>query len=103
MAAGLLAIALAAIAGFAALDARGAFGPRHPLVCLGRASLTLLLLHVWLFREVSRPLGLWQANDAPTALAILLGFVVVATVAARAWARIDYRYGAEWCLRRLAG
>ena len=87
----------AAIEGRAALDRRGW------LVCLGRASLTLLLVHVVLFREVSRPLGLWQALPAETALGVIGLWLVVAAAAARAWERRGFRYGAEWLLRKAAG
>lgn len=75
---------------------------RGPLVALGRASLTLLLLHVVMFREWTRPIGVWQSLSAPYALVVLLGFVVVAVLAARAWQRVGYRYGAEWLLRQVA-
>ena len=74
--------------------------PTSPLVTLGRGSLTLLFLHVVAFREWTRPLGVWRANDAPTALAILAAFVLLCVVATRAWQRTGYRYGAEWLLRR---
>lgn len=77
--------------------------PRGVLVCLGRASLTLLLVHVVLFRELSRPLGAWQAFDWPVALAIIAAWTVVCALLARAWQRIDYRFGAEWLLRRIGG
>ena len=73
------------------------------LVCLGRASLTLLLVHVVLFREISRPLGAWQAFSWPVALAIIAGWIALCAVLARAWQRGGYRFGAEWLLRRLGG
>lgn len=77
--------------------------PRGWLVCLGRASLTLLLLHVVLFREISRPLGAWQAFDRYTSLAIIAAWIGLCLLLCRAWQRIGYRYGAEWLLRRLGG
>jgi uncharacterized membrane protein len=73
------------------------------LVCLGRASLTLLLVHVVLFREISRPLGAWQAFSWPVALLIIAGWIALCAVLARAWQRHGYRFGAEWLLRRLGG
>lgn len=80
----------------------GWLGPDHPLVPLGRASLTLLLLHVPMFREWTRPLGLWQSLDVTATSLILLGVLVSATVLAGLWARVDYRFGAEWWLRALS-
>jgi uncharacterized membrane protein len=77
--------------------------PRGWLVCLGRSSLTLLLVHVVLFREISRPLGAWQAFDRYTSLAIIIAWIGLCVLLCRAWQRIGYRYGAEWLLRRLGG
>jgi uncharacterized membrane protein len=74
----------------------------NPLVTLGRASLTLLILHVWLFREATRPIGMWHALDIGPAMAVLVAFVLLAGSGAWLWQRIDYRYGAEWLLRKLA-
>ena len=76
-------------------------GPRNWLVCLGRGSLTLLIVHVVLFREISRPLGAWQAFDRYTTVAIILAWVALCALLCRLWQRFDYRYGAEWLLRRL--
>ncbi|HLT37611.1 MAG TPA: DUF418 domain-containing transporter [Enhygromyxa sp.] len=72
------------------------------LVTLGRASLTLLIVHVWLFREATRPIGVWQALNIGEAFAVISGFVAIAAVGSRFWQQIDYRYGAEWLLRKLA-
>lgn len=83
-------------------DARPLSG-RNPLVALGRISLTLLLVHVPLFREATRPIGWWQALTAGQALATIAVFLVVCVVIARVWERFGYRFGAEWLLRKLAG
>ncbi len=83
-------------------DARPLSG-RNPLVALGRISLTLLLVHVPLFREATRPIGWWQALGAGQALLTIAIFVVVCVVIARVWERFGYRFGAEWLLRKLAG
>jgi uncharacterized membrane protein len=74
----------------------------HPMVTLGRGSLTLLLAHVYLFRELSRPVGAWRAMEAGEALATLGTFTLLAFVACWLWQRVDYRFGAEWLLRKLA-
>ncbi|MCA9699686.1 MAG: DUF418 domain-containing transporter [Myxococcales bacterium] len=115
----LLAIVLLGIFALMVWDDRRPLSENNPLVTLGRASLTLLLLHVWLFRELTRVDGWWQLHVPPLAwlsrwthwwqalsvgesLSLLLGFVVFAVVATRLWQRVDYRYGAEWALRKLA-
>ena len=98
----LLALVLAGIWAVMAWDRRRPLGANNVLVTLGRASLTLLLLHVWLFREATRPIGVWQALEANEAMAVLIAFLILAAIASRLWQRIDYRYGAEWVLRKLA-
>ena len=98
----LLLLAVALRIERAGLAAHG-LDPRGWLVCLGRASLTLLLVHVVLFREISRPLGAWQAFDRYTSLAIIAAWIALCAVLSRAWARGGYRFGAEWLLRRLGG
>ncbi|MDC0668578.1 DUF418 domain-containing transporter [Nannocystis radixulma] len=89
--------------GALALEKRGQIGERGWLVALGRASLTLLLVHVVVFRELTRPLGAWQAFSAEIALAIVGVWVIVCALAARLWQRVGYRYGAEWLLRIFGG
>ena len=84
-------------------DDRHPLGERHTLVVLGRASLTLLLLHVPLFRELSRPLGYWHGLGATATFAVIAAFVALAIALAHAWQRVDYRFGAEWVLRKLGG
>ncbi len=84
-------------------DRRGSLRPDNPLVTLGRGSLTLLMVHVPVFRDLSRPIGLWQALEAGPALAVVSGVVVASVLACRLWKQIDFRWGAEWALRRIAG
>jgi uncharacterized membrane protein len=98
----LLVIVLLGIWAMMAWDRGRPLRDDNPIVTLGRASLTLLILHVWLFREATRPIGVWQALDIGPAFAVLFGFLLIATVGARLWQRADYRFGAEWLLRKLA-
>lgn len=94
-------LCLAVIGGVLMWERRHSLKEGGPLVSLGRASLTLLLLHVWFFREV-RPFGLWRVLEpAEVFLAVVLVLVICA-VLAQLWRRIDYRYGAEWLLRTAA-
>lgn len=98
----LLMVVLLGIYAVMVWERRWPLAEHNPLVTLGRASLTLLILHVWLFREATRPIGVWQALDVGPATAVLFGFVAIAAVASWQWQRVDYRYGAEWLLRKLA-
>lgn len=98
----LLAAVLLGIWAMMVWDRRRPLREHNVLVTLGRASLTLLILHVWLFREATRPVGVWQALEIWPALAVLVGFLLVAVVGSRLWQRVDYRFGAEWLLRKVA-
>ncbi len=98
----LLAAVLIGIWAVMAIERRRALADANPLVTLGRASLSLLLLHVWLFREATRPVGMWQSLSLGAALAVLLGFIAFAALASRLWQKVDYKFGAEWLLRKLA-
>lgn len=89
--------------GALALERRGRLSDRGWLVALGRASLTLLLVHVVVFRELTRPLGAWQAFSAEIALTIVAIWMIACALAARLWQRVGYRFGAEWLLRIFGG
>jgi uncharacterized membrane protein len=84
-------------------DARSPISDRNPMVVLGRASLTLLLVHVPLFREATRPVGMWHGMGAGATLAIIAGFLLLAVFLSGQWQRVGYRGGAEWILRKLGG
>ncbi len=85
------------------IETRAPWEPRSAMVCLGRISLTLLLVHVVVFRELTRPIDVWQALDATQSLAVIGLWTILCAFVAKAWQRYDYRYGAEWLLRKLAG
>ena len=78
---------------------------RNPMVTLGRISLTLLLIHVPIFRRLSRLpfIDIWRNLDANTSLVVVFAFFFLALVAAWFWQRVNYRYGAEWWFRKLSG
>ncbi len=101
----LLGGALLLIAGVSAYENRRSMSARNPMVTLGRISLTLLMLHVPLFRRLSRIPGidLWHGLGANASLALVFGFFFLALVGAWFWQRVNYRYGAEWLFRKLSG
>lgn len=94
-------LVLLTLAAFIAFERSHPMSARGPLVVLGRASLTLLLGHVVLFREGAMAFGFWKRFDAGQTVAILAAVFVVAVTLCRAWQRSGYAYGAEWLLRRL--
>lgn len=73
------------------------------LADLGRTSLTLLVLHVVIFREGTAAVGLYQR--IPPGLVLLLIALVLGGFAlvSRAWGRAGYRYSLEWWVRRAGG
>ena len=99
---GLLGPALLIIVAAVKRDRRRPLRDDHPLVTLGRISLTVFIVHAPLFRELSRPLGLWSALSAGPTLVAIASFTIACLVLSRAWSRHGYRYGAEWLMRRLA-
>lgn len=82
------------------VDARCPLPPDNPLVCLGRVSLSVLLVHVVLFREVGRMAGLWRCASKWETLLIIAGVCGAAALAARTWKARGYRFSAEWLLRK---
>lgn len=71
------------------------------LVPLGRSSLTLLIVHIVLFREGLTFLDARQRLHPALAVMLIITFLATWVWMARLWSRVDYRYGFEWLLRRL--
>ena len=101
----LLGGALLLIAGVSAYENWRSMSSRNPMVTLGRISLTLLLIHVPLFRRLSRLpfIDIWRNLDANVSLVVVFAFFFLALVGAWFWQRVGYRYGAEWWFRKLSG
>ncbi len=83
-------------------EARAPMRADHPLVTLGRVSLTVFVIHAPLFRELSRPLGIWSTLSPAATLLVIAAFTIACLLGSRWWARHDYRFGAEWLMRKLA-
>lgn len=90
------------LAGCLRLESRGWLDKTRALRALGRCSLSVLIVHVVVFRELTRPLLLWQSCSVATAGTILVGTLLTLLLLASAWARSRFRYGAEWALRAVA-
>jgi len=80
-------------------EERRDYRPDNPLVVLGSASLTLLIVHVWIFREGAHVLGVYKSFSPAITLATIVGFIVLSMVLAKQWRKIGFRFGAEWLLR----
>jgi uncharacterized membrane protein len=88
---------------FNSIDLKYKLNSRNPLVCLGRASLTLLLVHVVLVRELSHHLHFWKIFSVTETLSITIIVLALFTLFSIFWKKYEFRYGAEWLLRRVAG
>ena len=70
------------------------------LANLGRVSLTVFLLHIFLFREVLGWFGgSGTLSDVQTGLVLGVTLLMLAGLAWW-WRRVDYRYSAEWFMRK---
>jgi hypothetical protein len=72
------------------------------LVPFGRTSLSLLFVHVVCFREGLTALHGKGTQSPWVALSVIVLFLAFWYQLSRRWARVDYRYGLEWWLRRVA-
>jgi hypothetical protein len=79
------------------------FRENNPLVCLGRSSLTILIAHIFLIRELSHHLGFWKIFSTEITLFIILIILCAFSFLSYRWYNIKFRYGAEWLLRRTSG
>jgi uncharacterized membrane protein len=99
----LISVALLFVYVFGRIERRFSFGSSHALVCLGRASLTFLILHVAIIRESAYYFGFWKSLPALATLIIVALLLIGFSLAAIAWRKIQFKYGAEWLLRKIAG
>ena len=97
----LMGLSLLFVAAFSALQKKISFSPSDVLVCLGRASLTLLIVHVALIRESAVYLNFWKILPAVPTLVATAGVLLFFSLAALAWQKIAFRYGFEWLLRKV--
>jgi uncharacterized membrane protein len=92
--------ALLLIVVFSALHKKVTLRSSNVLVCLGRASLTFLIVHVAVIRESAVFFDFWKILPAFPTFLVTAAVLLFFSLAAVAWRRIDYKYGFEWLLRR---
>lgn len=96
----LMGVVLFFIVAFEAIQKRIALGPSNVLVCLGRCSLSILIVHVAVLRESAVRLGFWRTLSVPETLAVTFALLFFFALAALWWRRIHFRFGAEWLMRK---
>jgi hypothetical protein len=98
-----MAAAVLLVYGFVTLETRSPLRSSNVLVCLGRASLTILIVHVAVIREAAIHFDFWRSLSLPGTIAATGAVLIFFAVVAVWWRKIGFRYGAEWLLRRVAG
>jgi uncharacterized membrane protein len=98
----LMAVSLFFLLAFMALEQKIDRFANGALTALGRASLTILIVHVALFRESLPLLGLFHRLPATATVLATLAVLLCFSLAALAWRKVGFKYGAEWVLRRLS-
>lgn len=73
----------------------------HPLVSLGRSSLSLFVLHVIAVRQGGHWWGFFKQFSTALSIVLSLSCIAGAFGLAHVWRRIDYRFGIEWLLRSI--
>ncbi len=99
----LLATALLLIYGFVTLARSISLRPSNILVSLGRASLTILIVHVAVVRESAIYFQFWRCLPFTKTIVGTFAILIFFTGAAMLWRKVNFKYGAEWLLRKAAG
>lgn len=99
----LVALVLFSVLIITLIESKRGFSPINPLVCLGRSSLTLLIIHVVIFRQLSHYFQFWRIFSIGETLSIVFVILTLSAVLAVLWRKFNYRFGAEWLLRKIAG
>jgi uncharacterized membrane protein len=98
----LMAAALLFIIGFARLDQIGKFGQPQVLICLGRVSLTFLMVHIVVIRGSVLWFGYWKRLPLSGTLVVTFAMLLFFSLAAKGWQRYDYIFGLEWVIRKVS-
>ena len=69
------------------------------VVLLGRASLTVFMLHIIIIRNFMVASGLWQSFSTVTTVLLQLAVIGFITLLVYFWRKADFKYGFEWLLR----
>jgi uncharacterized membrane protein len=96
----LISIVLFTIIIFIHINRKWPINEKHFLVCLGRTSLTYLIVHVILFRQIGKSLGIWHRFNSTESMTIIIVTLSIFAILAKVWRNKGYRYGAEWLIRK---
>lgn len=67
---------------------------------LGRSSMTLLIVHVAVIRGAAHYLGFWKIFSVIESIFLTGSVLIVFTAISHQWRTFNFRFGAEWLLRK---
>lgn len=95
----LIGLALMSLYLAVALGRKVTFTSGHVLVCLGRASLTFVIVHVTVIRGGAIHFGFWHKLPGVTGGLMVLLILILFSLAAVLWRKVGFKFGFEWLLR----
>jgi uncharacterized membrane protein len=98
----LIAASLLLIFGITNMVESSSLRPSNFLVCLGRTSLTILIVHVAVIRELAIYFQFWRNLSLSVTFIATSAVLIFLTMASVLWRKINFKYSAEWFLRKIA-
>jgi uncharacterized membrane protein len=98
----LLSLVIFSVLIFTRLDLRGNKVFPDPLIFLGRCSLSLFFLHFVIFRELFSRLNLYRTFSLQDTLSLIFLTLFLFTLLSLWWEKINFKFGLEWLLRKIA-
>lgn len=86
---------------FKLINNRWPFKSANPLICLGRSSLTIFILHIVVFKELAIRFDYFKLFSSTATPFAVLFVMALFTGLSVVWSKYDFRFGAEWFLRRI--
>lgn len=84
-----------------ARESKHPFSPRNPVVCLGRISLTVFLVHIVVFKQLLSMTPYYRKIPFVPAFAAAYVIIALFALGATYWSTHNYRFGLEWLLRKV--
>ncbi len=73
----------------------------NPIVCLGKNSLTVFILHILIFREFFIRIGIHQTFSETMSVLIMSAAILTFSVISFFWEKNGFKYSFEWFMRKL--
>jgi len=97
---GLISVALFIFLIFSSVEFFGKGIFANFLVRFGRGSLSILIVHIVIFKEIFIRIGLWQSFSTGLTLLFLFSVIISFSILLFFWEKINYKYGAEYIIRK---